>query len=91
MALMEERSHRTRITQDMVIDGLLREARNYGEGASHSARVSAWTQLGKHLGMFVDRRVVGLKRIEDMSEEEVLILLGGEPEEEEMLRAVGRA
>jgi hypothetical protein len=27
-----------------------------GDGASHAARVSAWTQIGKHLGMFVERR-----------------------------------
>jgi hypothetical protein len=27
-----------------------------GDGSSHAARVSAWTQIGKHLGMFVERR-----------------------------------
>lgn len=43
------------ITKDMVIEGLLKEAQSYGEGTSHSARVNAWTQLGKHLAMFTDK------------------------------------
>lgn len=38
-----------------VIQGLLTEARRTGEGSSHAARVSAWTQLGKYLKMFADR------------------------------------
>jgi phage terminase small subunit len=38
-----------------VIRGLYAEANNTGEGSSHSARVSAWVALGKHLGMFKDR------------------------------------
>ena len=50
-----ERSERTLITQDIVLEGLLKEARNEGEGSTHSARVTAWTQLGRHLSMFVDR------------------------------------
>ena len=43
------------VSQKMVIDGLLVEARLNGEGSSHSARVSAWGLLGKHLGMFADK------------------------------------
>ena len=49
------RSERARVTQDMVLKGLLGEATYHGEGASHSARVTAWSTLGKHLGMFSDR------------------------------------
>ena len=48
------RAERTEITQDEVLRGLHAEARE-DKGASHAARVQAWTQLGKHLGMFVDR------------------------------------
>ena len=48
-------SERTLVTQDMVINGLLKETKLEGEGSSHSARVSAWAHLGKHLGMFVDK------------------------------------
>ena len=43
------------VTTAMVIDGLLTEAKRTGRGASHAARVSAWTQLGKYLAMFTDR------------------------------------
>jgi phage terminase small subunit len=48
-------SERTELTQDEVIAGLRFEATNTGDGSSHSARVAAWTQLGKHLGMFKDK------------------------------------
>lgn len=43
------------VSQKMVIEGLLTEAKLNGEGSSHSARVSAWGLLGKHLGMFVEK------------------------------------
>lgn len=51
----QERQKRTLVTQDDVIRGLLTEAEWQGEGTSHSARVSAWAHLGKHLGMFTDK------------------------------------
>jgi phage terminase small subunit len=54
----DELSQRTKITIDCVLAGLLTEAGNTGEGSSHSARVSAWSHLGKHLGMFVERREI---------------------------------
>ena len=43
------------VSQKMVIEGLKAEATLSGEGSSHSARVSAWGLLGKHLGMFVEK------------------------------------
>jgi len=58
MAIKEaqkERQKRTLVTQDDVIRGLLTEAEWQGEGSSHSARVSAWAHLGKHLNMFTDK------------------------------------
>jgi phage terminase small subunit len=55
-AAQQVRSERLQITQDDVLKGLHREATLTGDGASHAARVSAWTQIGKHLGMFVERR-----------------------------------
>ena len=48
-------SEACQVSQKMVIDGLLVEARLKGDGSSHSARVSAWGLLGKHLGMFVEK------------------------------------
>ncbi len=53
------RSKRTEITHDEVIQGLTKEATLEGEGSSHSARVSAWAHLGKHLGMFTDNLNLG--------------------------------
>lgn len=50
-----ERAERTRIDQELVVAGLLEEARRMGKGASHGARVTAWTQLGRHLGTFTDK------------------------------------
>jgi hypothetical protein len=52
----QARGEPLQITQDDVLRGLHREATLAGDGASHAARVSAWTQIGKHLGMFVERR-----------------------------------
>lgn len=43
------------VDTSMVLRGLLSEAKNIEEGASHSARVAAWAHLGKHLGMFTDK------------------------------------
>ena len=52
----QARSDRVQITQDDVLRGLRREATLTGEGSTHAARVSAWGLIGKHLGMFVERR-----------------------------------
>lgn len=51
----DKRQERTRVTQDMVIEGLLKEAQFHEEGTSHSARISAWKALGEHLGLFVEQ------------------------------------
>jgi phage terminase small subunit len=51
-----ERSQRVQITQDDVLRGLHKEATLIGDGSSHAARVSAWGLIGKHLGMFIERR-----------------------------------
>jgi phage terminase small subunit len=60
-------AERTGITQETVIDGLAAEATRTGVGSSHAARVSAWSWLGRHLGMFdVDdaSKDAGVVRIE---------------------------
>ena len=54
-AAQKARAERTEVTQDDVIRGLLNEAEFTGDGASHSARVTAWAHLGKHLGMFPNK------------------------------------
>lgn len=52
---MKEFEEKALVTKEMVIKGLLSEAQEYGEGASHSARVASWAHLGKHLNMFTDK------------------------------------
>lgn len=53
--LLAERAARTEITADLVVKGLLEEARLRGKGSTHSARVQAWGLLGRHLGLFTDK------------------------------------
>ncbi len=61
----EKLSKRAQITQEDVLAGLRQEATNYGKGSSHSARVTAWIWIGKHLGMFAERaEVKGEARIQ---------------------------
>ncbi len=54
--MMQLQSDRCLVTRDMVIAGLLKEANYHGAGATHGARVNAWTQLGKthELNLFKD-------------------------------------
>ena len=51
--LQAEVAQRNAVTVDRVVQGLLAIAED--PEAPHSARVSAWSQLGKHTGGFVDR------------------------------------
>jgi len=48
----KKRADKVKITAEMVVEGLLREATLDGSGSSHAARVAAWEKLGKHLGIF---------------------------------------
>ncbi len=41
-----------------------------------SARISAWGLLAKHLGMLVDRKIIGIKRLEDMGDDELRQIAG---------------
>lgn len=67
-----KRSERLNITADEVLRGLHAEATLTGEGSSHSARVTAWAHLGKHLGLFTDRTEITLhKAPETMSDAEL--------------------
>ena len=52
---VEARSERTAVTADAVLQGLQEEATYRGEGASHSARVAAWSWLGRHLKLFTEQ------------------------------------
>ncbi len=54
-ARIDQRAAEAKITQDDVLRGLHKEATLTGEDSSHSARVSAWGLIGKHLGMFKEK------------------------------------
>lgn len=60
-----------------------------GETFSPSAANKALELLGKEHRMFIDRRLVGVTNIDDMSEEELLEFLGGEPDSQELGAAAG--
>ncbi len=49
-----EVSRRAKIAVDDVVTGLLAEAEGRAD-STPSSRVAAWSQLGRHLGMFNDR------------------------------------
>ena len=55
-ALRAAKAEELDLTHERVLRGLLAEAERMGEGTSHAARVSAWSQLGKwrELGMWKD-------------------------------------
>ncbi len=73
------RAERTELTQDAVVQGLLKEAEFKGEGSSPAARVSAWAQIGRHLGMFKDKIAVDGKFTVNV------VRFGGEPADEQRL------
>ena len=51
----EKLSNKAQVTVEMVVQGLLNEAKDLSDGSTQSARVAAWAHLGKHLGMFKDK------------------------------------
>ena len=52
----KEQQERVEINADMVVEGLLFEAKLPDEaGGNTNARIQAWKALGKHLGLFVDK------------------------------------
>jgi 3-oxoacyl-(acyl-carrier-protein) synthase len=55
-----------------------------GSTFAPSAANKALELLGKDKGMFVDRRLIGVRNIDDMTEEELLEFLGGEPPASEL-------
>ena len=60
-----------------------------GETFNPAAANKALELLGKEHRMFIDRRLLGVRYIDDMSEEEILEFLGGEPAPEEIRTAAG--
>ena len=72
------------VTVQTVINGLLSEALNHGEGSTQSARVQAWTQLGRFLGMFKDNANINVGSLEaKMREAEKRLQESGDTSENE--------
>lgn len=53
---MDERKERLKLSEEYVINRLIKEAEYEGEAGNATARVRALELLGKHLGMFWDRQ-----------------------------------
>jgi hypothetical protein len=54
--LIDKKRIRFSISEEEILKGIYSEAQYFGEGASHAARINAWVQLGKHFGMFSDKK-----------------------------------
>jgi phage terminase small subunit len=73
---LEYRSERVELTQDWVVERLKVEAEQTGEGSTHSARVQALTQLGRHLGMFNDKlNIDGLEAMRELTDEQLDLVI----------------
>lgn len=53
--LIREIEEHTIVCRNEVLAGLLREAHNFNVDANSASRIKAWTEIGKILGMFVQR------------------------------------
>lgn len=53
---LQDKADAIGITSDLIIEKLYKEATREGAGSNHAARIQALTQLGKHLGLFQDKR-----------------------------------
>ena len=88
--LQAERSRRTDIKADDVLRRLIREADAGDLNEPNAARIRAVELLGKHLGLFVDRKIIGIRALplEDLNEAELAVLLGkGAPSPEGRLHS----
>ena len=74
--LKAARSARVSLKADDVLAGLHAEATKGDMNDPNPSRIRAWELIGKHLGMFVDRKQLSIKRIEDMTEAELAMLVG---------------
>jgi hypothetical protein len=53
---LQERAEALSLTPDIILSQLYKEATREGAGSNHAARIQALQILGKHLGMFVEKR-----------------------------------
>ncbi len=53
---LQERAEAIALTPEIILEKLFKEAVREGPGSNHAARIQALTQLGKHLGLFEEKK-----------------------------------
>lgn len=79
--LITERSERVQITADAVLTGISSIA--FDESVKPNDRLKAYDLLGKHLGLFVERREIATtpRTLDDMSDDELIALIGDDDDD----------
>lgn len=54
--VLQEKAEALTISPEVVLERLWKEGIREGAGSNHAARIQALVQLGKHLGMFVEKK-----------------------------------
>ncbi len=53
---LQEKAEALTLNKDVILERLYKEALREGAGSNHAARIQALTQLGKHFGLFEDKK-----------------------------------
>lgn len=53
---LQEKAEALTISPEIILEKLFKEATREGPGSNHAARIQALTQLGKHLGLFEEKK-----------------------------------
>ena len=68
----QEVADKVLLTTEDVVNGLLKEAKEDGDGSSQGARVSAWKELGNYTGGFDRNRIQVDQTVVEMTQEQWL-------------------
>lgn len=53
---LQEKADALSLSPEIILEKLYKEATREGSGSNHAARIQALTQLGKHFGLFEDKK-----------------------------------
>ena len=53
---LQDKAEALTISPEIILEKLFKEATREGPGSNHAARIQALTQLGKHLGLFEEKK-----------------------------------
>jgi phage terminase small subunit len=84
---LQEKADALCLSPELIIEKLYKEATREGAGSNHAARIQALTQLGKHFGMFQEKKetnahtfnIINYGTIESVESVEPLSLEENEP------------